>query len=70
MTTWYQETPNQTYYEVWKNKLFTYMSDACKCLAEDYIEILEYFPIEEITIKFVNISVDDNRDIIIDKVLE
>lgn len=52
MTTWYQETPEKEYEEVYMNKGFEDMESACGAFAKDYLHIIDHFPVEKIEIRF------------------
>ena len=52
LETWYQETPNKTYDEVYHGLGFEHMEEACKYLGENYEKILDWFPVEAIKIEY------------------
>jgi hypothetical protein len=52
MTTWYQETPEEVFEEVYMNRGFENMESACEVFAKDYLHIIDHFPIEKIEIRF------------------
>lgn len=54
LKTWYQETPEKTYDEVYGGWGFETIDDACKFLGENYVKILDLLPVDSITIKFNN----------------
>lgn len=52
LKTWYQETPEIEYDEVYNNMRFLTIEEACNFLGENHEEILDNFPVLEITIKY------------------
>lgn len=48
--TWYQETPEIEQKDIYKT--FDYIEDACKYLAENYENIIEYYPVTKIEIVY------------------
>lgn len=52
LTSWYQDTPDKTYDEVYKNIGFDNIYDACEFLGKHHEEILEHYPAEKITIEY------------------
>jgi len=53
LKTWYQETPNKDYYEVYNNLGFNSIEETVKYLNDNIETILDSFPVsEEITIKY------------------
>jgi hypothetical protein len=52
LTTWYQETPNKTYEEVYHGMGFDDIEDACEFLGNNYEKILDYYPVESIKIVY------------------
>jgi hypothetical protein len=52
MTTWYQETPEEVFEEVYMNRGFENMESAREVFAKDYLHIIDHFPIEKIEIRF------------------
>jgi hypothetical protein len=71
MTTWYQETPGQVFEEVYMKRGFEHMEDACEVFAKDYLNILEYFPVEKIEIRWNrDRTKESQRDERIDEILK
>ena len=52
MTTWYQETPEKDYEEIYMDKGFEHMDEACEFLSKHWEKILDDFPVEKIEIRF------------------
>jgi len=52
MTTWYQETPEKEYEEIYMDKGFDHMDDACEFFSKHWEKILDDFPVEKIEIRF------------------
>jgi len=50
--TWYQETPDKIYEEVYHNLGFTTLQQACEYLGKNIESILDEFPVTYITIKY------------------
>lgn len=71
MTTWYQETPEKEYEEVYMNKGFENMESACEIFAKDYLHIIDHFPVEKIEIRFNrNRTKESQRDERIEEILK
>lgn len=49
LETWYQETPEKTYQEVY-NKEFSSLEEACEYLGNNYKNILDEFPVQSLKI--------------------
>lgn len=52
LKTWYQDTPDKTYDEVYHGLGFEWIEDACDFLGKNYEEMLNLYPVEEISIKY------------------
>jgi len=53
LKTWYQETPNKRYDEIYHNLGFKDIEDAVKYLNDNIEKILDEFPVDgELTIKY------------------
>ena len=71
MTTWYQETPEKEYEEVYMDKGFENMDDACEFFSKHWEKILDDFPVERIEIRFnKDRTRESQRDERINKILD
>jgi hypothetical protein len=52
LVTWYQETPDKTYDEIYHDIGFNCLEDACKFIGENYDVILDEFPVQSIRIDY------------------
>lgn len=71
MTTWYQETPEKDYEEIYMDKGFDHMVEACEFFSKNWEKILDDFPVEKIEIRFnKDRTIESQRDERIEGILK